>query len=146
MSKISVYTGKKYREMHLNYMKMALHPVNVPYPYQYRDMKLRGNRFKYDTLAVRLGLFMTDKELEVSEFRDMCNIVSGDSGIKMNNSDIHNYLHGRDCPKHEKLKLMADTMGVTEEWLTAWRSDAAGVAMSDPAPRFMYKGNYGKTA
>ena len=119
--KRSSYTGKKYRNMGHNYIQIALHPADVPYPYQSRDLKLRGNRFKYDTIGIRLALFMTDKELEVQEFCDMCQQNSKDTKIKLTSSDIHKYLRGKCGPKSEKLKLMADTMGVSEAWLTGWK-------------------------
>ncbi len=133
MSKISIYTGRKYKQMKNNYMAIVTHQASVPNPYQYKYMKLNGAQFKYDRFSYRLGLYMTTLDLEVSEFCDMCNMNAKNSGIKITPSCIWSYLYGKCVPRADNLKLIARTMGVHEDNLTGWTADSSAIAMSAPS-------------
>lgn len=92
---------------------------------------------KYNT-AERLRQIMTQRNLRQVDIVNLCKPIGEKMGVRIQKSDISQYLSGNFEPKQSKLYIMARALGVTEPWLMGYEEDEPeleGLDSLDPERR-----------
>ena len=72
---------------------------------------------KQSCTADRLRDIMTSRNLRQVDILRMCQPYCAKHGVKMNKSDISQYLSGKAEPSQDKLIVLGMALGVQESWL-----------------------------
>lgn len=75
---------------------------------------------KKKTTADRLREFMSETGTKQSEILESAIKHAEDLGVKMNRSDISQYVNGKVTPSQEKLSVLSKALGVSEPWLMGY--------------------------
>lgn len=70
-----------------------------------------------ENTSIRLKKIMSDKNLKQVDILDMTKPYCIKYDVKMNKSDISQYVSGKVEPNQEKLFILAKALGVNEAWL-----------------------------
>jgi len=69
------------------------------------------------TIAERLKQIIDEDGLRQVEIAEKCRPLCAQFGLKMNRSDISQYISGRAVPKQNKIYILARALNVSEAWL-----------------------------
>ena len=88
------------------------------------------------TTADRLKQLMSERNLKQVDILNMSQPYCAKYGVKMNKSDISQYVSGKVEPSKEKLVILGMALNVTEAWLMGFdvsqeRKDNAAQAVKD---------------
>ena len=72
---------------------------------------------KVSNSAERLKHIMTDRGLKQVDILTMCKPYCERYGVKMNKSDMSQYVSGKSEPSQDKLVVLAMALNVQESWL-----------------------------
>ncbi len=72
---------------------------------------------KVSNTAERLKSVMSDRGLKQVDIVTMCKPYCEQYGVKMNKSDISQYVSGKSEPSQDKLVVLAMALNVQESWL-----------------------------
>lgn len=72
---------------------------------------------KNSTTAERLKKLMDERNLKQVDILKMAEPLCKELNVKMNKSDISQYVHGKTNPTQEKLYVLCAALGVSEGWL-----------------------------
>ena len=72
---------------------------------------------KVSNTAERLKSIMSDRSLKQVDIVAMCKPYCEQYGVKMNKSDISQYVSGKSEPSQDKLVVLAMALNVQESWL-----------------------------
>ena len=86
--------------------------------------------------ANRLNQIMIERNLKQVDILNMCLPICSKLDVKMNKSDICQYVSGKNEPSQKKLVVLGMALGVTEAWLMGFdvpkeRKDSAEKAEED---------------
>ena len=70
-----------------------------------------------ENTSIRLKKIMSDRNLKQVDILDMTKPYCIKYDVKMNKSDISQYVSGKVEPNQEKLFILAKALGVNEAWL-----------------------------
>lgn len=88
---------------------------------------------KKETTAQRLKLFMEQHALKQVDILDLSRPYCEKYGVKMNKSDISQYVSGKAEPSKEKLVILSKALGVTTDWLIGLDEDMFLIETINPA-------------
>jgi len=91
---------------------------------------------KKENTAQRLKEIMEEKHLKQIDIVRRCEPLCAKYGVKMNKSDISQYVAGKAEPSQDKLCVLGIALGVTESWLMGfdvakYRKDSESEAEKD---------------
>ena len=72
---------------------------------------------KNSCTADRLRTLMNERRLKQVDILKLCQPYCDRFGVKMNKSDISQYLSGKSVPSQDKLIVLGMALGVQESWL-----------------------------
>ncbi|MCI6692684.1 MAG: hypothetical protein MR510_09480 [Clostridium sp.] len=75
---------------------------------------------KLENTAIRLKKIMQEKNLRQVDLLEMVKPFCKKYNVKINKSDISQYLSGKVKPGQEKLSMLSMSLGVTESWLMGY--------------------------
>ena len=75
-----------------------------------------------ENTAIRLKKIMQEKNLRQVDLLEMVKPFCEKYNVKINKSDISQYLSGKVKPGQEKLSMLGMALGVTESWLMGYDS------------------------
>lgn len=76
------------------------------------------------TTAERLKQIMKERKLRQVDILEMCRPYFDDLGVKINKSDLSQYVNGKVKPDQPKLTLLAHALNVNEPWLMGYDVDS----------------------
>lgn len=76
------------------------------------------------TTAERLKQIMKERKLRQVDILEMCKPYFDDLGVKINKSDLSQYVNGKVKPDQPKLTLLAHALNVNEPWLMGYDVDS----------------------
>lgn len=79
---------------------------------------------KVSSTAERLAEFMKQEDLKQVDIIDMCEPYLKKYGVKMNKSDISQYISGKSEPNQRKLAVLSEALGVSVDWLMGYDTPA----------------------
>ena len=77
---------------------------------------------EFENTAIRLKKIMQEKKLRQVDVLEMVKPFCEKYNVKINKSDISQYLSGKVKPGQEKLSMLSMALGVTESWLMGYDS------------------------
>lgn len=77
---------------------------------------------KLENTAIRLKKIMQERNLRQVDLLEMVKPFCEKYNVKINKSDISQYLSGKVKPGQEKLSMLSMALGVTESWLMGYDS------------------------
>ena len=75
---------------------------------------------KVSSTAERLAEFMKQEKLKQVDIIDKCEPYLKKYGVKMNKSDISQYISGKSEPNQRKLAVLSEALGVSVDWLMGY--------------------------
>ena len=75
---------------------------------------------KVSSTAERLAEFMKREGLKQVDIIDKCEPFLKKYGVKMNKSDISQYISGKSEPNQRKLAVLSEALGVSVDWLMGY--------------------------
>ena len=89
--------------------------------YKYRDLVVEQNHeAQVDSLGIRLRYWMENTATSQADLAKLGSAIGAPYGIKLTESDLHNYRYGVCCPKSEKLVILTKAMRVSKQWLQGY--------------------------
>lgn len=76
------------------------------------------------TTAERLQQIMKERKLRQVDILELCRPYFDDLGVKINKSDLSQYVNGKVKPDQPKLTLLAHALNVNEPWLMGYDVDS----------------------
>jgi len=70
-----------------------------------------------ESTAIRLKKIMDERNLRQADVLELAKPYSKELGIKLNRSDLSQYISGKVEPRQHKLTLLANALNVSEVWL-----------------------------
>jgi len=89
---------------------------------------------KICTTADRLQQLLRERNLKQVQILEACEPHLKKHNVKMNKSDLSQYVSGKVEPGQEKLTVLSQALGVSEVWLMGYDVTESGVQLSAPAP------------
>ena len=81
-----------------------------------------NNERKYTT-SERLKQYMEANDVQQVDILNKAKPIAEKYGVKMNKSDISQYVSGKFEPKQDKIKVLSEALGVSEVWLMGYEID-----------------------
>lgn len=81
---------------------------------------LGGDKLKTSCTAERLKYLMENRNLRQVDILDLCKPYCQQYAVKMNKSDISQYLAGKSEPNQDKLAILSMALSVNESWLMGY--------------------------
>ena len=78
---------------------------------------------KTSNTAERLTLIMKERGIKQSDILEKCKPFCDKYGIKMNRSDLSQYVTGKYIPRQDKLTALAQALNVDEAWLMGYDAE-----------------------
>ena len=75
---------------------------------------------KKETTSVRLKKIMEDRKLRQIDILNLTKPFCNEYSVKMNKSDISQYVSGKNEPNQEKLFVLSKALNVSEAWLMGY--------------------------
>lgn len=99
---------------------------------------------KVATTAERLKEIMEDRNLRQTDILRLTMPYVEKAGLKMNRSDLSQYVSGKVEPGPEKLEILAKALKVSEVWLMGYDPDDLSIVAEEDVDLFKwaYKHNY----
>lgn len=99
---------------------------------------------KVATTAERLKEIMEDRNLRQTDILRLAMPYVEKAGLKMNRSDLSQYVSGKVEPGPEKLEILAKALKVSEVWLMGYDPDDLSIVAEEDVDLFKwaYKHNY----
>ncbi len=91
------------------------------------------------TTSQRLKEIINTRNLKQADILRLCEGKSKRLGVKMNSSDLSQYVSGKVIPGPDKLALLADALNVSETWLLGYDSDEVDLLESEDGQHFMWE-------
>lgn len=89
--------------------------------YQYKNVRPAYNHeMQQESLGYRLAVWMDVKGITINDLAKVGSAYGAMNGTKLTYRDIYNYIHGKYCPKTEKLYLLSRATGMSERWLQGY--------------------------
>lgn len=83
-----------------------------------------GIKYKVSNTAKRLAEIMEQKNMKQVDIINQCEPYLKQYGVKMNKSDISQYLAGKSEPNQRKLAVLSEALGVSVDWLMGYDAPA----------------------
>lgn len=91
---------------------------------------------KNENTASRLRTLLHDRGLRQVDILKACLPYCKTYGVKMNKSDISQYLSGKAEPNQDKLFILGNALNVSEAWLMGYEVPAERMVTVDPLSNF----------
>jgi len=118
----------------VSYTQRALHPKYVPNPNMSKVYAMKGFGPKRDSFGVRLAMWLDEHKMSMYRLAQIASEIGYKYDIKIQGCNILQYINGTCVPKADKMYILAQAMGVSEEWLNGYTHiDNTGIrAVSRP--------------